>query len=73
MIRTMGTYNGNLQVDLEYPMAFQEAFGRLLESQETKNKNNKFRYIHLSGKLSVQDQEARLWFLERARKIKVRT
>lgn len=69
--RTMGTYDGSVAVDLEYPLAFQEAFGRLLEAQEAGNSTSRFRYIHMSGKLSIQDQDARLWFLERVRKIKV--
>jgi hypothetical protein len=64
----MGTYTGSQTADLEYPMAFIEAMTRVLETQSTMSP---FRYVHLSGKFVRQNQEERLWFLEKARKIRV--
>ncbi|KAM0287751.1 hypothetical protein ACHAQH_000282 [Verticillium albo-atrum] len=71
MIWAMGTYdNNNVTVNLDYPVAFQEAFSKIL--QEERPAGPKFSFILLSGKFVRQDQEARLYFLEEARKIKGR-
>lgn len=64
----MGTYTGSVTVDLEYPVAFLESMARVLE---TKHSRPRFRYVHLSGKFVRQNQEEKLWFLEKPRKIKV--
>lgn len=66
--RTMGTYDGSLAADLEYPLAFLESMARVLEAEPSRTQ---FRYVHLSGKFVRQDQEKKLWFLEKPRKIKV--
>jgi hypothetical protein len=65
----MGTNNGSRAVDLEYPLAFQESFARILETAPARPK---FRFVLLSGKFVVQDQDKHLWFLDKPRKLKVR-
>ncbi|EKJ74216.1 hypothetical protein FPSE_05513 [Fusarium pseudograminearum CS3096] len=63
----MGSYRGNVRVDMEYPLAFQSAFAPLLEKQP---KRPRFRFIHLSGKFVIQDQDAKLWVNDYPRKLK---
>lgn len=58
-----------MNVDMEYPLAFQTAFAALLEKQP---KREPFRFIHLSGKWVVQEQDAKLWVNDYPRKLKVR-
>lgn len=65
----MGSYAGSLAADLEYPVAFLESMIPVLEKHTGRPP---FRYVHLSGKFVRQDQEKRLWFMEKPRKIKVR-
>ncbi|KAM0548432.1 hypothetical protein ACHAPJ_009918 [Fusarium lateritium] len=67
MICAMGSYRGNVNVDMEYPLAFQKAFVPLLEKQP---KRPQFRFIHLSGKFVIQDQDAKLWVNDMPRKLK---
>ncbi|UZP38107.1 hypothetical protein NXS19_005923 [Fusarium pseudograminearum] len=67
MICAMGSYRGNVRVDMEYPLAFQSAFAPLLEKQP---KRPRFRFIHLSGKFVIQDQDAKLWVNDYPRKLK---
>ncbi|KAF4947082.1 hypothetical protein FGADI_10712 [Fusarium gaditjirri] len=67
MICAMGSYRGNVNVDMEYPLAFQFAFAPLLEKQP---KREPFRFIHLSGKFVVQEQDAKLWVNDYPRKLK---
>ncbi|KAI2615198.1 hypothetical protein GGR54DRAFT_301675 [Hypoxylon sp. NC1633] len=67
MIWAMGSYDGNVAADLEYPLAFLDDMARVLE---TKPGRTQFRYVHLSGKFVRRDQERKLWLLERPRKIK---
>ncbi|KAI0845877.1 hypothetical protein F5Y00DRAFT_161723 [Daldinia vernicosa] len=69
MLWNMGTNTGNILPDLEYPLAFVESMGRVLE---TKPDRPPFKYVHLSGKFVRQNQEERLCFLEEARKMKGR-
>jgi hypothetical protein len=65
----MGTSNGNQDANLHYPLAFHTAFLKVLtDSADTPL--SRFRYIHLSGALVVQDQSRSLWFLPAPRKIK---
>ncbi|QPC70327.1 hypothetical protein HYE68_001079 [Fusarium pseudograminearum] len=63
----MGSYRGNVRVDMEYPLAFQSAFVPLLEKQP---KRPRFRFIHLSGKFVIQNQDAKLWVNDYPRKLK---
>ncbi|KAM0497423.1 hypothetical protein ACHAP8_006915 [Fusarium lateritium] len=67
MICAMGSYRGNVRADLEYPIAFQLAFAPLLKKQP---KRPRFRFIHLSGKFVIQDQDAKLWVNDYPRKLK---
>jgi hypothetical protein len=67
MICAMGSYRGNVRADMEYPLAFQSAFAPLLEKQP---KRPRFRFIHLSGKFVIQDQDAKLWVNDYPRKLK---
>ncbi|KAF5660136.1 hypothetical protein FHETE_9109 [Fusarium heterosporum] len=69
MICAMGSYTGNVNVDMEYPLAFQVAFAALLEQQP---KRPQFRFIHLSGLFVIQDQDAKLWVNDFPRKLKGR-
>ncbi|KAI5464442.1 hypothetical protein BGZ63DRAFT_401394 [Mariannaea sp. PMI_226] len=69
MIWAMGTYTGSLAADLEYPLAFQENMTRVLEARPSGSRP-RFRFIQLSGKFVRQDQDKKLWFLEKPRKIK---
>lgn len=64
--RAMGSYGGDVQADLEYPFAFQEAMVRVL-----KPTGRQFNYVQLSGKFVWQDQETQLWWGNVPRKIKV--
>ncbi|RMJ18263.1 hypothetical protein CDV36_002099 [Fusarium kuroshium] len=65
MIWAMGSYGGDVQADLEYPFAFQEAMVRVL-----KPTGRQFNYVQLSGKFVRQDQETPLWWGNVPRKIK---
>ncbi|KAH7185005.1 uncharacterized protein B0J16DRAFT_123900 [Fusarium flagelliforme] len=67
MICAMGSYRGNVNADMEYPLAFQFAFAPLLEKQP---KRSRFRFIHLSGAFVIQDQDAKLWVNDYPRKLK---
>ncbi|KAF2670417.1 hypothetical protein BT63DRAFT_439460 [Microthyrium microscopicum] len=69
MIWALGTSDNNQGPNLEYPVAFQDAFVQVLEPR---NGKAPFRWIQLSGKFVVQDQSAPLWFLETPRKTKGR-
>ncbi|KAI1109953.1 hypothetical protein F5Y14DRAFT_430717 [Nemania sp. NC0429] len=67
MIWAMGSYKGSREADLEYPLAFSAAMARVLE---TKPARAPFRYVHLGGMFTRQDQEKKLWWLEYPRKIR---
>jgi len=66
--RALGTSDNNRAANLDYPLAFQNSFIKVLEPRAGKSP---FRYIHLSGKLVEQDQDRSLWFLPVPRKAKV--
>ncbi|WZH48591.1 uncharacterized protein QYS62_009771 [Fusarium acuminatum] len=68
MVCAMGSYTGNVNVDMEYPFAFQVAFAPLLEKQPNRPR---FRFIHLSGLFVIQDQKAKLWGLYEIRSQKL--
>ncbi|CAJ0544549.1 Ff.00g036720.m01.CDS01 [Fusarium sp. VM40] len=67
MVCAMGSYTGNVNVDMEYPFAFQVAFAPLLKKQPNRPR---FRFIHLSGLFVIQDQKAKLWVNDFPRKLK---
>jgi len=63
-LRCMGTTAGHKDLEINYPLAFGNAFSKTLEKR--------FRYIHLSGATTERDQEKPLWFKAEMRKMKVR-
>ncbi|KAH6668965.1 nucleoside-diphosphate-sugar epimeras-like protein [Halenospora varia] len=62
-IWAMGTYDGKFDVEVEYPTAFAKAI-----LQGKKGGSERFRYVHLGGAFTVEDQEKTLWFLPTARR-----
>jgi hypothetical protein len=62
----MGTIAGNKTLEIDYPLAFGNAFSKILPAPD-----KKFRYIHLSGAATEGDQERSLWFKGEMRKMKV--
>lgn len=66
----MGDYVGSEDVTLQYPLAFQNAFIKI-RTQSPPGEKLPFVYVHLSGKLSVQDQSQSLYFMQNPRKLKV--
>jgi hypothetical protein len=58
----MGTTVGDKVLEVDYPLAFGNAFSKTLEK--------KFRYIHLSGATTERNQEKPLWFKGEMRKMK---
>lgn len=64
----MGTSDSTTEANLEYPLAFAEQMSRVLE---TRAGRPLFRFIYLSGIFVRQDQEQKLWLLEKPRKTKV--
>ncbi|KAH8166875.1 hypothetical protein CIB48_g1398 [Xylaria polymorpha] len=67
MIWAMGSYKGSRAADFDYPLAFLESMARVLE---TSSSRPRFRYVHLGGMFTRQDQENKLFFLEYPRKIR---
>ncbi|KAI1159207.1 hypothetical protein F5B18DRAFT_37192 [Nemania serpens] len=67
MIWAMGSYKGSRAVDFEYPLAFSAAMARVLD---TKPARPQFRYVHLGGMFTRQNQDKKLWLLEYPRKIR---
>jgi hypothetical protein len=67
----MGSYDGNVLVDYDYPVAFQESFVRVVLEQNA-SPPRPFRFVLLSGKFVTQDQDKSLCFLDQPRKLKVR-
>lgn len=66
--RALGTSDDNRAANLDFPMAFQNSFVKIVGPRTGKAP---FRYVHLSGKLVEQDQNKPLWFLPIPRKTKV--
>lgn len=64
----MGAYNAKENIHIDYPRTFQESFLKVLKARP---EGSKFRDIHLSGSLVVQDQDTSLWFMPAGRKVKV--
>ncbi|KAG9233749.1 nucleoside-diphosphate-sugar epimeras-like protein [Amylocarpus encephaloides] len=61
-IWALGTYDGNVEVEVDYPTAFAKA---ILQGRRG---GGKFRYVHLGGAFTEEDQEKALWWLQAARK-----
>lgn len=64
--RSIGTYNWDPVVELEYPAAFQKALLNVLDVKKT------FRYVYLGGAFTEPDQEKSLWFYSNGRRVRVR-
>jgi hypothetical protein len=62
----MGTTAGDKALEYDYPLAFGNAFSGTLPTSK-----KKLRYLHLSGAVTVRDQEKPLWFKQDMRRIKV--
>jgi len=72
VIWAMGTYDLNEDVNLKYPLAFQEHFAKRLptSSREREGRSKKFKFILLSGAFVEPDQSRRLYFLWDQRRMK---
>jgi hypothetical protein len=64
--RSIGTYNWDTVVELEYPEVFQTALLKVLDAKKT------FKYIYLGGAFTETDQEKKLWFYSEGRRVRVR-
>lgn len=64
--RSIGTYNWDPVVEIEYPAAFQEALLNVLDDKKT------FTYVYLGGAFTEEDQEKTLWFYSKGRHVRVR-
>jgi hypothetical protein len=63
--RSIGTYNWDPVVELEYPEAFQKALLKVLDVKKT------FRYVYLGGAFTEPDQEKTLWLYAKGRRVRV--
>jgi len=63
----MGTTAGNKVLEVDYPLAFGNAFSPVVSEQK-----KRFRYLHLSGATTERDQGKALWFKGDMRKMKVK-
>jgi hypothetical protein len=68
--RCLGDWEGQPEVVLDYPLAFQIALINL-RRRTAHGEQISFRYIHLSGKLTEQDQSKSLYYFAENRKLKV--
>ena len=62
-----GTYDVNEDVNLRYPLAFQQAFVARLRASDA---DRKVRFALLSGAFVVRDQGAALWWMQQQRQQK---
>lgn len=62
----MGTTAGDKALEVDYPLAFGNAYSKTLSESK-----KKFRYVHLSGLATERDQDRTLWFKSETRKMKV--
>jgi len=63
-IWSIGTYNWDTVVELEYPQAFQEALLKVLDVKKT------FTYVYLGGAFTEPDQEKTLWLYSEGRRVR---
>lgn len=61
----MGTTEGRRDIEIDYPLAFCNAFAPAVARQQ-----KPFRYMHCSGRLAEKDQQKCLLFLQEGRRIK---
>jgi hypothetical protein len=64
----MGTNTAEPGPNKDWPLAFQTA---MCKARDARSSTTRFRFVALSGKWGQQDQDAGLWFLAEARKLKV--
>ncbi len=64
--RCMGTTAANKELEIDYPLAFGNAFSKTLAKT-----GQTFRYIHLSGALTERNPDASIWYKPAMRKYKV--
>ncbi|CAG8953776.1 hypothetical protein HYFRA_00006667 [Hymenoscyphus fraxineus] len=66
------TYTGNPITEVQYPLAFADAFLRSQRESQRKSstteKKDKFRFVFLRGAYTVEDQERSLWWMGMARR-----
>lgn len=67
--RSIGTYDWNPIVELEYPEAFQQALVEVLAGD--KGREKRFRYVYLGGAFTEEDQQKTLWFFSGGRRVRV--
>ncbi|EXJ92088.1 hypothetical protein A1O3_00638 [Capronia epimyces CBS 606.96] len=65
-IWSIGTYNWDSTVELEYPEAFQQALLKVLDVHV----NKPFTYVYLGGAFTEPDQEKTLWFYTKGRRVR---
>lgn len=63
-IWSIGTYNWDPVVEIEYPEAFQKALLTVLDVKKT------FRYVYLGGAFTEPDQEKNLWLFAEGRHVR---
>ena len=64
--RSIGTYDWDTVVELDYPEAFQQALLKVLDVKKT------FNYVYLGGAFTETDQEKTLWLYSKGRRVRVR-
>ena len=72
MVWAMGTYDLNENVNLKYPLAFQEQLAKrlLTTRQNQESRKSKFKFILLGGAFVEPDQSRRLYYLWDQRRMK---
>ncbi|KAH7305875.1 hypothetical protein B0I35DRAFT_109645 [Stachybotrys elegans] len=68
MIWAIGDQEGRQEINVDYPLACQKALIAMRSSMAAHERT--FRYIHLSGKLTIQSQSRHLCLYEKPRKAK---
>ena len=63
--RSIGTYNWDPVVELDYPAAFQNALLKVIDGKKS------FNYVYLGGAFTEPDQEKSLWFFSEGRRVRV--
>ncbi len=69
IVWAMGTYKGNEDVDLNYPLAFEEETIKRLSASQSATSHS-VRFIVLGGALVVPDQSRTVYFSSAVRKMK---
>jgi hypothetical protein len=67
--RSIGTFTGEEDVDVEYPVAMLELLCR--SHNKSGQDSRPFRYVHIGGAVSEHDQDKALWYYQKARRTRV--